>query len=158
MLSFLAEIEREQFQEGSYAEDAASLVLSGRLEIAYYPPGFITPEEFFHRVGVSIARHRAAADADALLLVVFNSLNLLHSHFPLCAEHKVFIPAVVELLGHQGVTSFFVTAKGGTADEYGLFFAGGPDSRIQASNNEKAVLLRAHFTFYRRYALFNQFR
>lgn len=60
------------------------------------------------------------------MLVIFNSLHLLHSHFPLCAEHKIFIPAVVELLGHEGVTSFFVTATTGTKDEYGLFSLADP--------------------------------
>jgi len=126
MRSFLAEIEREQFVGLRSKDTADSLVASGRLEIAYYPPGFITPEEFFHRLELSIARHRAAAGVDAPLLVVFNSLNLLHSHFPLCAEHKIFIPAVIELLGHQGVTSFFVTARSGITDEYGLLSLADP--------------------------------
>ena len=31
------------------------LEADGRLEITYYPPGFITPEEFFHRLLLSIA-------------------------------------------------------------------------------------------------------
>src|SRR5262249_28020134 len=31
-----------------------------RLELMYFPPGYITPEEFFHRVYISIQRLRAA--------------------------------------------------------------------------------------------------
>jgi KaiC/GvpD/RAD55 family RecA-like ATPase len=121
----LEEIDREQFPNRAKGSSVNELIRSGRLEIAYYPPGFITPEEFFHRLQLSIARNRKRSVKGPLLLV-FNSLNLLHSHFPLCAEHKVFIPAVVELLGHQGVTSFFVTGTGQAVDEYGLLSLADP--------------------------------
>jgi KaiC/GvpD/RAD55 family RecA-like ATPase len=104
--------------------DVRKLEREGRLEIAYFPPGFITPEEFFNRLQLSIARNRSGAK-DVQLLVAFNSLALLASHFPLCAEHKIFIPAVVELLEHEGVTSFFVSATGMT-DEHGLLSLADP--------------------------------
>jgi hypothetical protein len=120
----LEEIARDQFP--SKALNVKDLIASGRLEIAYYPPGFITPEEFFHRLQLSIARHRAGSLNRNTVLVAFNSLNLLHSHFPLCAEHKVFIPAVVELLGHEGVTSFFVSGGSASDDVYGLLSLADP--------------------------------
>jgi KaiC/GvpD/RAD55 family RecA-like ATPase len=78
-------------------EQVGNLVKTGRLELCYYPPGFIAPEEFFHRVQLSVARQKKAAKGDPVLLV-FNSLDLLHSHYPLCAEHSIFVPALVELL------------------------------------------------------------
>ena len=45
------------------------------------------------------------------MLLVFNSLDVLHSHFPLCAEHSIFVPALVELLCLEDVTSFFVATS-----------------------------------------------
>lgn len=88
-------------------DDVHALISAGRLEIAYFPPGFITPEEFFHRILVSVARCQAKSEKDSVLLV-FNSLDILSSHFPLCAKHSIFIPALIELLSFRGVTSFFV--------------------------------------------------
>ena len=44
-------------------------------------PGYITPEEFFHRLMLS-----AAAKGDnAHVTLLFNSLDQLSSRFPLCA-------------------------------------------------------------------------
>lgn len=88
----------------------SSLLREGRLEIAYYPPGFITPYEFFHRVLLSVARLRTG-DTKEPVLLVFSSLEILASHFPLCAQHGIFIPALIELLGYRGVTSFFVATS-----------------------------------------------
>ena len=94
---------------------------SGRLEVAYYPPGFITPEEFFHRLQMSISRARtpsAGEDARREVLLVFNSLDLLESHFPLCARHPVFVTALIEFLGFENVTSFFIATD--SEQDYGL--------------------------------------
>jgi KaiC/GvpD/RAD55 family RecA-like ATPase len=121
VLKGLREIEREQFRW----DDVDSFAKAGRLDVAYYPPGFITPEEFFHRIQLTIARHRQGTP-NSPLIVIFNSLTLLHSHFPLCAKHEIFIPAVVELLGHERVTSFFVTATDGDGDQYGLLSLADP--------------------------------
>jgi hypothetical protein len=104
-------------------------VASGRLELSYYPPGFIAPEEFFHRVQLSIARHASLA-ANKRLLLVFNSLDLLHSHFPLCAHHSIFVPALVELLCLENVTSFFITTSSGNDDPYGLMSMADPILRF----------------------------
>lgn len=105
-------------------------VSSGRLELCYYPPGFIAPEEFFHRVQLSVARQKQAAKGDPVLLV-FNSLDLLHSHYPLCAEHGIFVPALVELLCLEGVTSFFVATSEQNRDPYGLMSMADPVLRFQ---------------------------
>ena len=56
---YLEKIDREQGFTKAYPETPiVTLRESGRLEVAYYPPGFITPEEFFHRIQLIIARHR----------------------------------------------------------------------------------------------------
>jgi hypothetical protein len=80
----------------------------GRLSISYYPPGFITPEEFFHRMMLSI--HRLKRDGGHVT-VLFNSLDQLSSRFPLCAEQQIFVPGIVQMLSAEGATSYFVAAR-----------------------------------------------
>jgi hypothetical protein len=97
------------------------LEMSGRLEVTYYPPGFITPEEFFHRLLLSINRLKARAKK-AHVTVLFNSLDQLSSRFPLCADQKIFIPGVIQMLSAEEVTSIFVAAHEEQAapEYYGL--------------------------------------
>jgi hypothetical protein len=81
----------------------------GRLEITYYPPGFITPEEFFHRLLLSINRLKLSS-SNPHVTVLFNSLDQLSSRFPLCAEQKIFIPGIIQMLSAEEVTSIFLAA------------------------------------------------
>jgi hypothetical protein len=99
------------------AKTLAKLEEGSALEINYFPPGYITPEEFFHRLLLSINRMTAAKDTH--LTVVFNSLDQLDSRFPLCAEQRIFIPGIIQMLCGEGVSSFFVGA--GNSDEPGTF-------------------------------------
>ena len=85
------------------------LEADGRLEITYYPPGFITPEEFFHRLLLSINRLKANSHSEHVT-VLFNSLDQLSSRFPLCAEQKIFIPGIIQMLSAEEATSIFVAA------------------------------------------------
>jgi KaiC/GvpD/RAD55 family RecA-like ATPase len=101
--------------------DLRTLERSGVLEITYFPPGLITPEEFMHRVLLSIHRFKRA-DPQAHVSVLFNSLDQLPSRFPLCASQRIFIPAVISALVAERATSYFVVAqeKYGQSDFYGL--------------------------------------
>ncbi len=88
------------------------------LEIAYYPPGYITPEEFFHRLMLSTRRLKGD---NAHVTLLFNSLDQLSSRFPLCAHEPIFIPGIIQMLTAEHVSSFFVTARDGASNEsYGL--------------------------------------
>ena len=87
----------------------AKLEADGRLEVTYYPPGFITPEEFFHRLLLSINRLKSGSER-AHVTVLFNSLDQLSSRFPLCAEQDIFIPGIIQMLSAEGATSIFVAA------------------------------------------------
>ena len=42
---------------------------------------------------------------------MFNSLDQLSSRFPLCAEQKIFIPGIIQMLSAEEVTSIFVAAR-----------------------------------------------
>lgn len=82
-----------------------------KLEVLYYPPGFIQPDEFFHRLFLAVNRIRNRR-RDGNLWLLFNSIDQLPSRFPLCARESIFIPALVQMLAAEEVTSFFVAAKG----------------------------------------------
>ena len=103
----------------------AELQQEGLLEITYYPPGYITPEEFFHRLLLSIKRlKRTSASTTARrpqVSLLFNSLEQLQSRFPLCAKEPIFVPGIIQMLTAEEVSSFFVTAVDDKSKEtYGL--------------------------------------
>lgn len=90
-----------------------------RLEILYFHPGYITPEEFFHRMFISIQRLKKD---DKKLTVMFNSVDQLSARFPLCAKEEIFIPAIVKTLSGENVTSIFIAVDepGQPFRQYGL--------------------------------------
>jgi KaiC/GvpD/RAD55 family RecA-like ATPase len=92
-----------------------------RLEILYYPPGYITPEEFFHRMYLSIQRLRYK-NSKARITLLFNSLDQLGARFPLCAEEQIFIPGIIEALCAEQITSLFIGVEesGQPPEQYGL--------------------------------------
>jgi KaiC/GvpD/RAD55 family RecA-like ATPase len=95
------------------------------LEILYFHPGYITPEEFFHRLFLSVQRMKKA-DIDGnrpfKLTLMFNSLDQVFARFPLCAKQEIFIPGVIEFLCGEGITSIFIAVdeRGQPAEQYGL--------------------------------------
>jgi KaiC/GvpD/RAD55 family RecA-like ATPase len=83
-----------------------------RLEIMYFPPGNITPEEFLHRILLNILRLKQQVQGgNANVTLLFNSLDQLAARFPLCAKEPVFIAALLQLLSANRVTSLFVSAS-----------------------------------------------
>ncbi len=101
-----------QQQGGEVGSDARLRALedADRVEILYFPPGYITPEEFFHRLLISIHRLKAR-DHETQITLLFNSLDQLSARFPLCAQEKNFVPAIVQMLHAEGISSFFVAAR-----------------------------------------------
>jgi hypothetical protein len=104
--------------------DLWDLEKEGLLEVMYYPPGYITPEEFFHRLLLSIKWMNRDGNGSQRphVTLLFNSLDQLASRFPLCAREEIFIPGVIQMLSAEGVSSFFVGAKevGQPEEYYGL--------------------------------------
>ena len=92
---------------------------AGKLEILYYPPGYISPEEFINRIFVSIHKLKQKAKN---VTVIFNSLDQLAARFPLCAKLDIFIPSIIQILIGESVTSIFVAVdeKDQPAEQYGL--------------------------------------
>jgi hypothetical protein len=120
-----------------------------RLEMMYFPSGNITPEEFLHRIWLSIRRLKTRRDQPITLL--FNSLDQLGPRFPLCAKEPVFIATLIQMLSSEGVTSLFVAASetGSTNEGYTQESIHGLDSiaelilefKIQSLNQEANALV-----------------
>lgn len=89
------------------------------LEVLYFPPGYITPEEFFHRMFISVHRLKKQ---NSPLTVLFNSLDQISARFPLCAKQEIFIPGIIQTLSGEGVTSICVAVDepGQPVQQYGL--------------------------------------
>ena len=89
------------------------------LEVLYFPPGYITPEEFFHRMFISVHRLKSGGGH---LTVMFNSLDQISARFPLCAKQEIFIPGIIQTLSGEGVTSICVAVDepGQPVQQYGL--------------------------------------
>ncbi len=108
---------RQEFSQRS--RTIKELEESDQLEILYYHPGYITPEEFFHRMFISVHRIKKTRKN---LTVVFNSLDQLSARFPLCAKQQIFVPGMIEALSGEGATSIFigVDEPGQPVEQYGL--------------------------------------
>jgi archaellum biogenesis ATPase FlaH len=95
------------------------LLEENRMEILYYPPGYISPEEFTHRIFVSIHKLKKKCKN---VTVIFNSLDQLAARFPLCAKFDIFIPSIVQILIGEAITSIFIAVdeKDQPVEQYGL--------------------------------------
>lgn len=109
----------EGAEGGSIHPDLQGFESDDYFEILYYHPGYITPEEFFHRMFISIQRLRKR---NKPLTVLFNSLDQLASRFPLCAKEEIFVPGIIEVLTGECATSIFIAVdeKGQPPEQYGL--------------------------------------
>lgn len=92
---------------------------NNHFEVLYFPPGYITPEEFFHRMFISVHRLKKKRSP---LTVMFNSLDQISARFPLCAKQEIFIPGIIQTLSGEGVTSICVAVDepGQPIQQYGL--------------------------------------
>jgi KaiC/GvpD/RAD55 family RecA-like ATPase len=96
-----------------------SLEKDNHLEVLYFPPGYITPEEFFHRIFISVHHLKKQGNP---LTVMLNSLDQISARFPLCAKQEIFIPGIIQTLSGEGVTSICVAVDepGQPVQQYGL--------------------------------------
>ena len=113
------EKDREECHQGILKGKLDKWEKENKFEILYYHPGYITPEEFFHRVFMSIHRLKGKCQK---LTVLFNSLDQLAARFPLCAKQEIFIPGMIEALCGEGITSIFIAVQepGQPDKQYGL--------------------------------------
>jgi KaiC/GvpD/RAD55 family RecA-like ATPase len=112
---------RQEFSKENPRSTINEYELLDRLEILYYPPGYITPEEFFHRMFMSVYRLKRIAK-DKKLTVLFNSVDQLAARFPLCAAEDIFIPGIIASLTGENTTSIFIAVDepGQPEKQYGL--------------------------------------
>lgn len=107
--------------EIKYQGNLQRLEEEDKIELLYFPPGYITPEEVFHRVFISVQRLKSHGN-DVNVTVLFNSLDQLSSRFPLCARQQIFVPGLIETLSAENVTGFFIAVEepGQPPEQYGL--------------------------------------
>lgn len=92
------------------SESAVRALLSkDKLEILYFWPGYISPEEFFHLVVVSADRQ--PRNMPSVGLAVINGLEQLEARFPLCAREDMFVSGLITLLTVKGIAT--IVASGG---------------------------------------------
>jgi KaiC/GvpD/RAD55 family RecA-like ATPase len=85
----------------------SELIEKDRLEVLYFWPGYISPEEFFHLVCTSVDRPGIGKDGgktSKAALVVINGLEQLSARFPLCAKENMFISGLLSVLTVKGIT------------------------------------------------------
>jgi len=124
--SAMGRILKQEFEDYSAKDRTAIyerleyLERDDRLEILYFHPGYITPNEFFHRVLMSIYRMKAHEKSE--ITVLFNSIDQLAARFPLCAKEDIFVPGLIESLSGEGITSVFIAVdeSGQPMEQYGL--------------------------------------
>ena len=122
----MARILRQEFPQFSSLDDAEvgkhldDWERKDQLEVLYFHPGYITPNEFFHRVLMSI--YRMKAHGKQSITALFNSIDQLAARFPLCANEGIFVPGLIEALSGEGVTSVFIAVdeSGQPMEQYGL--------------------------------------
>lgn len=115
----MTKILKQEFPKNK--KSISDLEMEEKLDILYFPPGYITPEEFYHRVFITLHRLKRSAD-DVELTVLFNSLDQLASRFPLCAREEIFIPGLITTFSAEDITSIFVAVEepGQPPEQYGL--------------------------------------
>jgi hypothetical protein len=99
-------------QEGTDAKLIQGWRDESRLDIVYFPPGYLPPHEFMHRVYVSIegmVRRHEQSDGREILCVL-NGIDHLAARHPLCAEEKMFVPALICYMTRTFVTSIVIAA------------------------------------------------
>lgn len=132
----------------------------GRLEILYYHPGYITPEEFCHRMFLSIKHIKHDGETGKILknkeivdlpngnwgklTVMFNSLDQLTARFPLCTRQDIFVPGLIDILNGEMITSIFiaVNTKDQPLDQYGLL----PMADLILSFHSKVISSQDYFS------------
>ena len=89
-----SELEKAEAHVKSELEEAedyvrSELIKKDRLEVLYFWPGYISPEEFFHLVCTSVDRPGNGTDGSETppaTLLIINGLEQLSARFPLCAR------------------------------------------------------------------------
>jgi KaiC/GvpD/RAD55 family RecA-like ATPase len=111
-------------EQESVGIDVQGMLQQGRLDIVHFWPGYIPPGEFMHRVVVAIqgAIQREPIMPNRPILVVLDGIDQLAARHPLCAEERMFVPALVSYLKMNSVTSLVIAAtdQRGTIEASGL--------------------------------------
>ena len=118
--------------------DVSKFEEDGQLEILYFHPGYVTPQEVFHRIFIAVQRLKRKCKR---LTVLFNSLDQLAARLPLCAKEEMFIPGIINFLIGEHTTSIFIAVpeeEGQPNEQYGLL----PMADLILSFDRKKIITR----------------
>jgi KaiC/GvpD/RAD55 family RecA-like ATPase len=112
-------VEQTEFPGDRPSKNIYDYIHSNRLEILYFLPGYITPNEFFHRIFISTHRMK---QNESKVISIFNSLDQIEARFPLCTKEDIFIPSIIEFFLGEHITNIFIAVNEDekTLDKYGL--------------------------------------
>lgn len=97
-------------QQFNNAKSVKDLIKDDHLEIIHNEVGYISPEEFFHKIYVAIKRPREGGEK--VRLVVINGLDQLEARYPLISSEAMFVPALIQLLNNNDLCTIIVSADG----------------------------------------------
>ncbi|MCX7765819.1 MAG: hypothetical protein N2246_03825, partial [Candidatus Sumerlaeia bacterium] len=89
----------------------SSVFAQDLLEVMYFWPGYLTPQQFLHRVFLSLERGQSGDQKTGFDLVVLNGIDQLAARFPLCAKEKMFLPSLLTVFRRKGITTIVVAAE-----------------------------------------------
>lgn len=122
-------VDQNHLAPGCSGEDAVKALINGdRLGILYNWPGYMSPEEFFHRLYTALNRLRssetfkvgdrelAAPERNTVEMVVLDGLDHMEAKFPLWTKEKVFVPSLVSMLRCYKICTIVSAAQRDTGD------------------------------------------
>ena len=85
-----------------------------KLIIIYQRPGYVTPDEFMHRIVAAVGEYAPSR-------VLVNAVDQWESAYPLLAKCEILLPALVDFLGAHEVTSMIIGVdEGDRHNHHGL--------------------------------------
>jgi len=80
--------------------------IKGRNKVVYQRPGFVTPEEFLHRVIAAVAEYKPSR-------VMVGAIDQWDASYPLLAESPILVPTLIDFLNAHNTTSMVIGVEGG---------------------------------------------
>ena len=83
--------------------------------VIYQRPGFVTPQEFLHRLIAEVGEHHPTR-------VMVGAIDQWSAAYPLLAKSSILLPAIIDFLNTHGAASMIIGVEGGgrAADWSGL--------------------------------------
>lgn len=125
-IRILEEIARQEgFSQLDFSikpDNPKSVFSEDLLTIIYFWPGYLTPQQFLHRIFLALERGKKGDMKTGFDLIIVNGVDQLGARFPICAEEKMFIPSLLTMFRRKGITTIVIAAQEEVEEssQYGL--------------------------------------